>query len=123
MAEPSDHDLLILLNVRIVSLVDDSKEVHEQLKRGNDKFVSISLWHQEVGAGLAGLRTDYSRAMERAEAAGRAAQDNDRAILNLKLELDTWKTRVKTVAWLLTPIFLMLSALALEAIRRLLFQP
>lgn len=114
----TDHELLILLNRDVAEMRESLREALEQLKRGNDRFTSISLRDQEIGAALAGLRTDYSRAMGAAEVAQKNANENEKALLAVKLELETWKVRLKTFAWIVTPMVVIALAVAQELVKR-----
>jgi hypothetical protein len=112
--ESSDHELLLLMNERQRQMSEQLTDALAQLKRGNERFVQISLREQEFGAGLAGLRQDFSRAMlEIAEVRKKVDVVQD--------DFDVWKQRLKTIAWIGTPIVLIILALAQEGIRRWLF--
>lgn len=112
--ESADHELLLLINERQRQMSDQLTDALAQLKRGNERFVHVALREQEFGAGLAGLRQDFSRAMlELSELRKKLDAIQD--------DLDAWKQRIKTAVWIGTPIVLGVLALAQEGIRRWLF--
>lgn len=109
--EASDHDLLILLNRDMAELKEQLRAAMDQLQRGNERFTAISLRDQEVGAALAGLRTDFSRAMQVAEAARDSAT-------KVQAEIHDFKIQMRTVLWLGGPIIGISVALATELVKR-----
>ena len=114
MPDLTDHDILILTNDRMQSLAGRVDEALTQLQRGNERFTQIALRDQEIGAALQGLRTDYSRAMGAADGVERELRETERKLSTLQAELNTWKIRVRTIAWLLAPILTLGSALLVE---------
>jgi hypothetical protein len=76
----SDHELLLLLSRDMTQLIARLEEMREQLRRGAERFASISLHEQGVDAAIQGLRTDYSRAMAVAERAVAQTQEIDRTV-------------------------------------------
>lgn len=114
MGEPTDHELILLIRQELIQIRTQLAEALTQLARGNGRFEAIALNEQEVRIAIAAMRQDFSRAMlEAGEARKVASQTRD--------DLDAWKTRIKTLAWLLTPMLAIVTGLALEAIRRLVF--
>jgi hypothetical protein len=114
MPEPTDHELLLLLRRDVEQLGQRLEEALTQLNRGNTRFEQIALTEQEVRIAMTALRGDYSRAML-------AADEARRSVALVKDELDAWKQRLKTLAWMGAPFFALLSALALDAIRHVIF--
>lgn len=108
---PSDHDLLILLNRDMSELTSQMREAMTQLQRGNERFTSIALRDQEVGAALAGLRLDFSRAQSLAEQANATA-------IKAQNEIDDFKLQIRTVLWLGGPLIGISVALGTELIKR-----
>lgn len=112
--ESTDHELLLVMNERQRQMQEQLTGALEQLKRGNERFVQISLRDQEFGAGLAGLRQDFSRAML-------AVDELRRQVDKIQDDLAAWQQRIKTAVWIGTPLVLGVLALAQEGIRRWLF--
>lgn len=107
----TDHDLLILLSRDVTALRDTLHDALDQLKKGNERFVAISLRDQEIGAAIVDLRQNYSRAMLTADQA-------HVAIGKLHDEVTTFKTQLKTILWVAGPLIGIAVAVATEVIKK-----
>lgn len=110
----TDHELLLLLNRDLGDLRESIREALEQLRRGNERFQQIALRDQEVGAAIADLRQNYSRAMLTAD----QAKDE---ISRIRLEITLFKAQIKMIAWIAAPITGVVVAIATDFIRRQIF--
>ncbi len=109
--DATDHDLLILLNRDMSELKDQHRDAMDQLKRGNDRFATIAMRDQELGAAIAGLRLDFSRAIQIAEQAREG-------VGKVQSQIDDFKLQIRTVLWLGGPLIGISVALASELIKR-----
>ena len=120
--DPTDHDLLILLNrdmtelkeqhrEDIAELKEQHRDVMNQLRLGNDRFAGIALRDQAVSAELSSLRLDFSRAMQVAERA-------DAGFNKVQSEIEDFKLQIRTVLWLGGPLIGISVALASELVKR-----
>lgn len=116
MPAQSDHDLLVIIGEQQKQMAAQLLDALEQLKRGNERFVSISLRDQEVGAAITGLRQDYSRAMLIAEQAKVGVE-------KLGDDFERFRTQLKTIAWVAGPLIGISVALATELIKHWLIGP
>lgn len=111
MPEQSDHDLLILMGRDVAELKDMHRDAMDQLKRGNERFVAISLRDQEVGAAIVDLRQNYSRAMLTADQA-------HVAVAKLRDEVNTFKAQLKAILWVAGPLIGIAVAIATELVKK-----
>lgn len=111
---PTDRELLLILRRDVEQLTSQLTEALGQLKRGNERFEAIALTEQELKIGMSALRSDFSRAML-------AADEAKRACAEVRREVELWRARVKTVFWIGAPLVGIVAALAVEALKRLLF--
>jgi len=109
--DTTDHDLLILLNRDMAELTSQHREAMDQLKRGNERFATIAMRDQELGTAIAGLRLDFSRAIQIAE----QAREGVNKVQN---EIDDFKLQIRTVLWLGGPLIGISVALATELVKR-----
>lgn len=114
----SDRELMLLLNRDVSDLRDTVHEALEQLKRGNERFQSIALRDQEIGAAIADLRQNYSRAMLGNDEARKESAAARAEIAALKGQFETYKAQVKAVAWVLAPVVGIAFALLTDVAKR-----
>jgi len=108
---PELAEALARIDERQRQMQDQFSDVLEQLKRGNERFVQIALSDQELRAGLAGLRQDFSRAMLTADGA-------KSEIGRVQAELATFKTQLRVIAFIFGPVVGVIIVLISELLKR-----
>jgi chromosome segregation ATPase len=108
---PELAEALARIDERQRQMQEQFGDVLEQLKRGNERFVQIALSDQELRAGLAGLRQDFSRAMLTAD---RAKSDAGA----VQAELATFKTQIRVLAFIFGPVVGIVIVLVSEVLKR-----
>lgn len=151
VSNPTDREILLQVRWQLTEILKQLAIAFQQIEKQNTRFEHLALKEQEFSLGITSLRTDFSRAILLAESAQRVSSEGHQRISELRRDLDEhlqdvkdlledykqvkkdlgetrlglsrWQNYLKVGAVILTPIQVILLAIAVQFFTRLVFGP